>query len=123
MAYPRSASANFVEPLAPEPEQIRWLTYIALSAGYRGLGVWSDRFLADSHQGRDRLLTLALLNQEMLLLEPLLINAKEPLWRNTSNPEVTAAIFHTYRGVLVLPIWLRHAPQFVLGQSTTLKLT
>src|SRR5438876_664066 len=99
------------------------LTYIALSAGYRGLGFWSDRFLADSHQGRDRLLTLALLNQELLLLEPLLVSAKEPLWRNTSIPEVKAAIFHTDRGVLVLPIWLGQGAQFVPGQSTTPKLT
>jgi hypothetical protein len=123
MAYHRSGSANFDEPIGPEPEQIRLLTYIALSAGYRGLGFWSDRFLADSHQGRDRLLTLALLNQELLLLEPLLVSAKEPLWRNTSIPEVKAAIFHTDRGVLVLPIWLGQGAQFVPGQSTTAKLT
>ncbi len=68
-------------------------------------------------------MTLALLNQEMLLLEPLLVNAKEPLWRNTSNPEVKAAIFHTDRGVLVLPIWLGQGAQFVPGQSTAPKLT
>jgi hypothetical protein len=125
LAYQRSASSTFDEPIGPQPEQIRLLTYIALSAGYRGLGFWSDRFLADSHQGRDRLLTLALLNQEMLLLEPLLLNAKGPgpLWRNTSNPEVKAAVFHTDRGVLVLPIWLGQGAQFVPGQSTTPKLT
>jgi hypothetical protein len=122
MAYHRSAASSFDEPIGPQPEQIRLLTYIALSAGYRGLGFWSDRFLADSHQGRDRLLTLALLNQELLLLEPLLVNAKEPLWRATSNPEVKAAIFHTDRGVLVLPIWLGQGAQFVPGQSTAPKL-
>jgi hypothetical protein len=123
MAYHRASTSNFDEPIGPQPEQIRLLTYIALSAGYRGLGFWSDRFLADSHQGRDRLLTLALLNQELLLLEPLLVNAKEPLWRATSNPEVKAAIFHTDRGVLVLPIWLGQGAQFVPGQSTAPKLT
>jgi hypothetical protein len=123
MAYHRAAGASFDEPIGPQPEQIRLLTYIALSAGYRGLGFWSDRFLADSHQGRDRLLTLALLNQELLLLEPLLVTAKEPLWRNTSNPEVKAAIFHTDRGVLVLPIWIGQGAQFVPGQSATPKLT
>jgi hypothetical protein len=123
MAYHRPSSAGFDEPIGPEPEQIRLLTYIALSAGYRGLGFWSDRFLADSHQGRDRLLTLALLNQEMLLLEPILQSAKDPIWRGTSNPEVKAAIFHTDRGVLVLPIWLGQGAQFVPGQSTAPKLT
>jgi hypothetical protein len=123
MAYHRPSTAGFDEPIGPEPEQIRLLTYIALSAGYRGLGFWSDRFLADSHQGRDRLLTLALLNQELLLLEPLLTSAKEPIWRGTSNPEVKAAIFHTDRGVLVLPIWMGQGAQFVPGQSTAPKLT
>jgi hypothetical protein len=123
MAYHRASSAGFQEPIGPEPEQIRLLTYIALSAGYRGLGFWSDRFLADSHQGRDRLLELALLNQELLLLEPILLSAKEPIWRGTSNPEVKAAIFHTDRGVLVLPIWMGQGSQFVPGQSTTAKLT
>ena len=61
-----SASHNkFDEPIGPQPEQIRLLTYLALAAGCKGLGFWSDRFLADSHQGRDRLLALALLNQEL----------------------------------------------------------
>jgi hypothetical protein len=123
MAYQRPSSASFDEPIGPEPEQIRLLTYIAISAGYRGLGFWSDRFLADSHQGRDRLLTLALLNQELLLLEPILQSAKDPIWRPTSNPEVKAAIFHTERGVLVLPIWMGKGAQFVPGQSATPKLT
>lgn len=123
MAYHRPSSAGFEEPIGPEPEQIRLLTYIALSAGYRGIGFWSDRFLADSHQGRDRLLELALLNQELLLLEPILLSAKEPIWRGTSNPEVKAAILHTDRGVLVLPIWMGQGSQFVPGQSATPKLT
>jgi hypothetical protein len=123
MAYQKPGSATFEEPIGPEPEQIRLLTYIALSAGYRGLGFWSDRFLADSHQGRDRLLTLALLNQELLLLEPILQSAKDPIWRPTSNPEVKAAIFHTDRGILILPIWMGKGAQFVPSQSTTPKLS
>ena len=48
------------------------LTYTALAAGYHGVAYWSDRFLADSTNGRERLLTLALLNLEMRLLEPFL---------------------------------------------------
>src|SRR5262249_19767257 len=69
LVYDRSNAAPFAEPVGPLPEQIRLLTYTALSSGCRGLGFWSDRFLADSHQGRDRLLELALLNQEIQLLE------------------------------------------------------
>src|SRR5206468_1503440 len=37
--------------------------------------------------------------------------------------EVKAAIFHTDRGVLVLPIWLGQGAQFVPGQLTAPKLT
>ena len=49
---------DYKDPIGPQPEQIRLLTYTALAAGCQGLGFWSDRFLADSHQGRDRLLEL-----------------------------------------------------------------
>ena len=59
LLYNQSAQAEFREPVGPQAEQIRLLAYTALSAGCRGLGYWSDRFLADSHQGRDRLLSSA----------------------------------------------------------------
>ena len=56
-----------------------------MASGCRGLGYWSDRFLADSHQGRDRLLCCALLNQEMDMLESMLVTAEEPpQWIDTS---------------------------------------
>jgi hypothetical protein len=124
MVYQRPGAAGFNEPIGPQPEQIRLLTYIALAAGYRGIGFWSDRFLADTHQGRDRLLALALLNQELQMLEPFLVTVKEdPLWTDTSIPEVKAAVFRTERGTLVLPIWLGKGSQFVPGQSAAAKLT
>jgi hypothetical protein len=75
LIYEQSSAAPFREPIGPQPEQIRLMTYVALSAGCRGLGFWSDRFLADTHQGRDRLLTLALLNQEIQMLGPMLLTA------------------------------------------------
>jgi hypothetical protein len=114
----------FTEPIGPQPEQICLLTYIALSAGCHGLGYWSDRYLADSHQGRDRLLMLALLNQEMQMLEPLLLTVVgPPSWVSTSNPEVKAAVLRTERGLLVLPIWLGKGSQYVPGQSAAAQLS
>jgi hypothetical protein len=111
-------SAPAVEPLGPQPEQIRLLAYTALGCGYRGLGFWSDRFLADSHTGRDRLLALALLNQEIQLLEPLLVQAKEPTWIDGVWPnEVKAAAIRTPGATLVLPIWMGPGSQFVPGQA------
>jgi hypothetical protein len=100
------------------------MTYLALSAGCKGLGFWSDRFLADSHQGRDRLLTLALLNQELTMLEPMLLTAVDaPVWIDTSIPDVKAAVVHCERGLLVLPMWLGAGAQFVPGQAAARQLT
>jgi hypothetical protein len=123
-AYPEVDNAKFEEPIGPQAEQIRLLTYLALSAGCKGLGFWSDRFLADSHQGRDRLLTLALLNQELQMLEPLVLGVVDtPVWIDTSVPDVKAAVLRCDRGVLVLPMWLGRGAQFVPGQSAATTLT
>jgi hypothetical protein len=127
-AYDRT-NGRFTEPMGPQPEQIRLLTYIAVGCGYRGLGFWSDRFLADSHTGRDRLLTLALLNQELRLLEPLLVNVNsEPQWiptyyanptgfPDTPCPNVMAAVLRTDKAVLVLPVWMGLGSQYVPPQG------
>ena len=133
-AYERP-TGKFDEPIGPQPEQIRLLTYIALGCGYRGLGYWSDRFLADSHMGRDRLLALALLNQELRMLEPLLVTVNsEPQWipawypmpagLDQPNPNVMAAVLRCDKAVLVLPIWMGAGSQYVppQGHVSTLKL-
>ncbi|GIW79060.1 MAG: hypothetical protein KatS3mg105_0867 [Gemmatales bacterium] len=117
-----SRFSGFSEPIGPQPEQIRLLTYLALAAGARGLGFWSDRFLADSHQGRDRLLTLALLNIEMEMLEPLLVTSDVARWIPTTEPNVKAAVMRGKYGVLVLPMWLGSGAQFVPGQSAVANL-
>jgi hypothetical protein len=125
LVYEQADTASFKEPIGPQPEQIRLLTYIALASGCRGVGFWSDRFLADSHQGQDRLLALALLNQELQMLEPLLLTMDTDTlrWVNTSKEEVKAAVVHTDRGILVLPMWLGRGSQYVPGQSAVPRLT
>ncbi|MCS6976916.1 MAG: hypothetical protein NZM31_07920 [Gemmatales bacterium] len=121
LVYRKSADEEFDEPIGPQPEQIRLLTYIALSAGYRGIGFWSDRFLANSHHGRDRLLQLALLNQELEMLEPMLATLRdtEVRWISSKQSEIKAAVLRYDGGVLVLPIWLGKGAQFVPGQLAT----
>jgi hypothetical protein len=124
LVYDRPASTGFAEPVGPQPEQIRLLAYTAVAAGYRGIGFWSDRYLADTHQGRDRLLALALINQELQMLEPLLLSALgPPEWIDTSNGEVKAAVLRTAKGVLVLPIWMGAGAQFVPGQAAAAQLS
>jgi hypothetical protein len=123
LVYDRPASAAFDEPIGPQPEQIRLLTYIALSTGCHGLGFWSDRFLALTHQGRDRLLAVALLNLELQMLEPLLLSAvRAPQWIETSNPNVKAAVLFGDKGILVLPIWMGEFGQCVPGQEAVVGL-
>jgi hypothetical protein len=123
LVYDRLGSAGFDEPIGPQPEQIRLLTYIAVAAGSRGLGFWSDRFLANTHQGRDRLLQMALLNMELQQLDRLMASAQLHRWIDTSIPEVKAAVFRTDHGILVLPMWLGNGAQFVPGQSAASQLT
>lgn len=122
--YEKNGADSFTEPVGPQAEQIRLLAYTALATGYKGLGFWSDRWLADSHWGRDRLLCCALLNQELDMLEPYLVQVDDPpQWIDTSVPEVKAAVLRTPKGVVVLPIWLGKGAQFVPGQAAFGKLS
>lgn len=122
--YDRASAATFNEPMGPQPEQVRLLAYTALASGCKGLGFWSDRFLADSHQGRDRLLCCALLNEELEMLEPLIVSVEEtPQWIETSDRDVKAAVLRTEKGVVVIPIWQGKGGQFVPGQAAVRKLS
>lgn len=124
LLYNQNAQAEFKEPVGPQPEQIRLLSYTALASGCKGLAYWSDRFLADSHQGRDRLLSCALLNQEMEMMESMLVTAEDaPQWIDTSAIDVKAAILRCSQGVLVIPIWQGKFSQLVPGQAAVPKLT
>ena len=114
-------------PVGPHPEQVRQLAYISLATGCRGLGFWSDRYLADSTHGRDRLQGMALLNAELDLLSPVLLSAGETggraVWVNTSHPHVKAAVISGQKGILVLPIWMGPGDQYVPPQGAATQLT
>lgn len=120
--YGKGEGEGFDEPIGPQPEQLTLLSYVALAAGCRGLAFWSDRFLADSHHGRDRLLALALLNLELQMLEPMLVTAEPPRWVTSTNPDVLCAVIRTEKGMLVLPMWLGRGAQYVPGQLAAYKL-
>ena len=124
LLYNQNGNQPFTEPVGPQPEQIRLLVYSAIGNGAKGIALWSDRFLADSHMGRDRLLMAATINQEIEMLEPILSEVTEaPQWIDTKTPDVKAAVLRTPKGVLVLPIWLGKGAQFVPGQGAVAKLT
>jgi|YNPMSStandDraft_1061717.scaffolds.fasta_scaffold03478_4 hypothetical protein len=124
LAEPNAAETNV--PLGPHPEQVRLLAYLAVACGCQGLGFWSDRFLADSHQGRDRLQALAILNSELDMLSPVLLAPRDThrtQWLKTSHPQVQAALIRSERGVVLLPIWLGSASQYVPEQGAVATLT
>jgi hypothetical protein len=116
-AYRQDPNQHFQEPVGPTPEQIRLMTYVAIGSGMRGIGYWSDKYLSDSHSGRDRLLALALLNLEISLLEPLLVTGEEPRWVDTSHPQVKAAVLRCDKHYLVMPVWCGDHTQFVPAQG------
>lgn len=61
-----------------QPEQLRLFTYLALSAGYRGIGFRGDADLT-TEAGRPLLIEMALLNEEIDLCESILANGGDPL--------------------------------------------
>ncbi|MBV8312567.1 MAG: hypothetical protein JO344_19455, partial [Planctomycetaceae bacterium] len=60
------------------PEQLRLMTYMALSAGYRGLGFLGDADLTRP-AGRALLIELAFLNEEIDLCESILARSADPI--------------------------------------------
>ena len=57
--------------------------------------------------------TLALLNQELQMLEPLMLSAVEPRCGSTRRTPGQGGSTATDRGVLVLPMWMGRGSQFV----------
>ncbi|SIN81073.1 hypothetical protein SAMN05444166_1014 [Singulisphaera sp. GP187] len=70
-----------------QPEQLRLNTYLALAAGYRGIGYRGDAGLT-TDEGRALLIEMAFLNEEIDLCESILANGKGviPLY-NTYDPD------------------------------------
>src|SRR5271157_1282681 len=60
------------------PEQLRLMTYMALSTGYRGLGYFGDADLTRP-AGRALLIELAFLNEEIDLCESILARSADPI--------------------------------------------
>jgi hypothetical protein len=113
-------SDQFADPVGPHPEQIRLLTYLAVATGHRGLLYWSDKFLSDACHGQDRLLEISLLNAELELIEPILLNTTEATqWIPTNDPNVFAAVIRGNKEILVLPIYFGTGTQHCPDQMCT----
>ncbi|MDY3554325.1 hypothetical protein R5W24_003445 [Gemmata sp. JC717] len=123
-----SPGGGFAEPIGPHPDQVRLLAYLSVACGCRGLGFWSDQYLADSHHGRGRLQGMAILNSELEMLAPVLLAGdQQPQWLDTSHEYVKAALIKGNLsgnfGAVLLPIWLGPGSQYVPGQGALNDLT
>ncbi|HMO35305.1 MAG TPA: hypothetical protein PKA06_04615, partial [Gemmatales bacterium] len=101
--------------IGPNPGQIKLLAFLALSAGYRGLGFWAEDSLNEEHLGKARKLELGLLNHQFSLLEHFLATAQDMQWIKTRDPRIHCAVLRCEGGILALPIWTAPSNQFVMG--------
>ena len=123
-------SARSPEAIRPvlEPEQIWMQAYLALAAGYRGLGFWKREPLAgaDAQTPGDyeRTLAIELLATRLRMLERWLATSKlqsaVPMSVTMANgephPHLIASILHSDKGLIVLPMWLPRDGQHCPGQ-------
>lgn len=99
-----------------DPEQVRLLTWLALAAGYRGLGFWADESFADPTLARARLLQLATINLELEMMEGFLGTARDCVVLPTRQPDLLVALVRSDSGLLALVVWTGRGGQFVPGQ-------
>ena len=98
-------------PAEVDCESIRLLTYIALTAGARGIEFQSDRPLAAAPP--DLQLTLALLNTELELIEPWATVGSNISLATSTDPQVVGLVIQTDRARLLVMMRLASGSQHV----------
>ncbi|GAB4137569.1 MAG: hypothetical protein Kow0040_24280 [Thermogutta sp.] len=116
----RAAGIDTTDIDGLEPEQIRILTYLSLTAGARGL-IYRSRSPLDAADRASRLRAAAmeLANRELALVEPFLSGGQFVGMVESNRPEITAALFRTDRARLLIPLWIGPGSQLVPGQSAS----
>jgi len=113
------------DQIAPlEPEQIRLLSFVAVSSGVRGLFFASGgRLDADDPATLRRRLALTWINRDLALMEPWAAGGTRIAEIASQEPNVQGAVLKTNRARLVLPIWLDPNVQYVTGNGTANSLS
>ncbi|HOP77474.1 MAG TPA: hypothetical protein PLD05_08270 [Thermogutta sp.] len=105
-------------------DQVRLLTYLALTAGARGLLFRSQSSLACPDEAtRERCIALELLNRELEWIDPFLAAGQFLSMVPSDQREVIGALFRTDRARLLVPLWLGRRAQYVPGQSAADQVT
>jgi hypothetical protein len=111
-------------PLEISFEQMQLTVLTAIAADSRGLMFLSNSPLdSNDTETRHRALALQLLNLELELIEPWAAAGDIVTTSDSSQKEVTAAVFRAERTRLVLPVWYSPGAQCVPAQSAAKKLT
>jgi hypothetical protein len=99
-------------------EQLRLLTFAALSAGARGLLFETfTRLDTQTAEARQRSQMLELLNLELAIAEPWAAAGSLAATAPSNVPEVQGALFQTDKARLLLPLWLARGAQYATGQA------
>jgi hypothetical protein len=121
-----------VQALAPgdaahleiDVEQLRLVVYAAVSSGVRGLCFASrSRLDAPDDASRRRAMALELMNHELSLVEPWVAAGSLAASASAHHEHIRAAVLHTQRAHLLLPLWLQPGSQCVPGQSAGHQIT
>lgn len=105
-------------------DQVRLLTYLALTAGARALLYPSQTSLARTDDAtRERCLALELMNRELEWIEPFLAAGQFLSIVPSDQREVIGALFRTDRARLLVPLWLGPRAQFVPSQCAADQVT
>jgi hypothetical protein len=100
-----------IAPAEVDCESIRMLTYLAISAGARGIEFQSDRPFASVRP--DVQLTLSLLNNELELIEPWATTGSDISLATSTDPQVTGMVIRTDRARLLMMMRLAPGSQHV----------
>ena len=127
-----AARAPESSPPVVEPEQIWMQAYLAIAAGYRGLGFWKRSRLDDQRDpgAAERQLAISLLNRRLNLVSRWLATSKlqsaipheVKTLAGQPHPNVMATILRSDQGLLVIPTFVPPSGQHCPGQMAATKL-
>jgi hypothetical protein len=104
------------QPVAVDGQQIRLMTFAALSAGARGLWFRSSSSLAETNDlATMRAESLRLINAELNMIEPWISGSDHPLPVDTGDSKCEAVVWRTERARLIVAMARQRGQQFELG--------
>ena len=108
---------NWGPGFAPDPEQVRILTYLAMGAGSRGIIYFHWRFLKDDWFGNARYAEIAIIGCELDVIGPMLAQGDYFGTVKFSQPDVDASVIKVPEGFIVLLTKLGDGYRYQVGAA------